>query len=111
MFEKIIDVYQGSQSKGSNIDPWVTPASTGAHLECWPLKTTLHSLSPGKLWNNLGKFSEIPNISSLYKRPSCQTLSNALEIWRQIPLQVLDYDQNLSKYYEQLIKAAWHRSH
>ena len=74
------------KSSGLNIDPWGTPVSTGAYLECWPLRATLCCLSLKKLWNNLSKFPEIPRVSSLYKRPSCQTLSSALEILRKMPL-------------------------
>ena len=53
----------------------------------------------------------MPRISSLYKRALCQTLSNALEMSRKVPLQVVDYDWNLIKYYGQLIKTDWHRNH
>ena len=37
------------KSSGANIDPWVTLTSTGAHLERWPLRTTLCCLSIRKL--------------------------------------------------------------
>ena len=46
---------------------FMTSASTGAHLECWSLRTTLCCLSLRKLWKNLSKFPEIPRVSSLYK--------------------------------------------
>ena len=78
------------KSSSPNIDPWGTPASTGTHLECCPLRTTLCCLSLRKLWNNLSKFPEIPKVSSLYKRLSCQTLSNALEISRKRPITSSD---------------------
>ena len=72
------------------MDPCGTPANTGAHMECWPLRTTLCCLLLKKLSNNLSKLPEIPIVSSLKMRPSCHTLSKALEISRKLLLTSRD---------------------
>ena len=48
------------RSSGPSIDPWGTPASTGGHLECWPL-TVLCCLSlesSETIWVNFRKCQE-----------------------------------------------------
>ena len=57
----------------------------GAQFECLPLTTTLWYLSLRKLRKRLRSFSKIPIDTSLYSRPSCHTLSNALEISKKFP--------------------------
>ena len=58
---------------------------------------------------------KIPIASSLKIRPSCQTLSNDLDIFRYLKndflLKEMDFDQNQIKHYELLMKAGWYKNH
>ena len=73
------------KNSGPNTDPCGTPPLIDSQLEIWPFKTTLWFL----LWRNdlirWRAFPFIPLLLSLYKRPSCQTLSNAFDKSRKTP--------------------------
>ena len=56
------------------MEPWGTPANTFSQVEQWPFRITL--------WNLFDKQLLIRFDRSLNNKPSCQTLSNALEISR-----------------------------
>ena len=60
----LISLMYIKKNSDPNIDHWGISARTGAHLEYWPLRTTLCSLSQTMFWNNLSKFPEIPRVSN-----------------------------------------------
>ena len=57
-----------------------TPALTSLQDECWPFKTTCCFLDFKKSFKNSSNLPEMPFFWSLTIRPSCHTLSNALDI-------------------------------
>ena len=62
--------------------------------------------------NRIRTFPEIPIDSSLYKRPSCHTMSNTFEISKKFPLlQVMGYDRSPNKCCEQLTIVGIYKSH
>ena len=52
----------------------------------------------------------IPKVSSLCKRPSCETLSNAFEMSKKIYLLVIDCYQNQDIYYQQSIEIDFNKN-
>ena len=68
------------KSNGPKIEPCGTPASTDDQFEHWPLRTTLWNQLFRKLLRRFKRFPDILIRSSLNSKPSCHTLSNALDI-------------------------------
>ena len=70
---------------GPNTDPCGTPETTSFHSEVWQFKTTLSM----RFWRWFLKSESsspwTPYVFN-YKRPSCQTLSNVLDISKKTPL-------------------------
>ena len=59
---------------------------SSAHDKCWPFNTTLCFLQFKKYFFRVISSSDIPFCSNLKSKPSCQTLSNALDTSRKTPL-------------------------
>ena len=59
---------------------------TSAHDECWPFNTTLCFLQLKKSFIRVISSPDIPFCCNLKSKPSCQTLSNALDISRKTRL-------------------------
>lgn len=78
------------KSNGLKTEPCGSPDKTGAQFDCCPLRNTLCCLVVRKLWNSLRRVPDMPRVSSLYKRPSCYTLSNAFKIYVKLPLTSSD---------------------
>ena len=74
------------KNSGPRIDPWGTPARTLVQDDVWPLRTTLCLRFFRKHFIKQRRFSEIPYWFNLSMRPSCHTLSKALDISRKTPL-------------------------
>ena len=72
--------------KGPRIEPCGTPALIYDHFEFWLFRRTLWNLSDKNEAISPKYSSHIPKGFSLYKRPSCQTLSNDLGKSRKTPL-------------------------
>ena len=68
------------------IVPWSTPASIGDQEDAWPFKRTRWYLQLKKFSINFKGVPEIPIDLILQSNPSCQTLSKALEISKNMPL-------------------------
>ena len=81
------------KNNGPRTEPCGTPAVTDFQAEDWPSRTTHWHL----LFNNdliiLKRLPSIPLLLSLKRRPSCQTLSNALNRSRKTPQT---YDEGLA---------------
>ena len=80
---------------GPRIEPWGTPAKTGLHDDVCPFKTIL--------WN----LPEMPIGLSLYSKPSCQTLSNALDISKKTDLTSRDGLQSKASNISCVITSNW----
>ena len=72
--------------RGPKIDTQGTPALTPVHEETCPFRITLCFLSFKESDNTLSRLPEIPFCFSSKIKPSCQTLSNAIEISRKTRL-------------------------
>ena len=71
------------KSRGPRKKPCEILAPTFVHGEFWPFNTTLCFLLFKKSVTVLKRLPDIPFCFSLKGSPSCQTLSNALEISRK----------------------------
>ena len=69
-----------TQSVGTRMEPWGSPALTGHSCENFPSRTTRRHLLLRKEEVRPNISPEIPQDLSLWRRPACQTLSKALEI-------------------------------
>lgn len=78
------------KSNDIKTEPCGSPVRTGAKFDFCPLRNTLCCLILKKLWNNLKRVPDMPKVSSLYKRPSCYTSSNAFKIYIKLPLTSID---------------------
>ena len=85
LFRQADHLYESEMNEILITDPCGTPKLIFLHPDVWPFKTTLRS----RFWRSfLSSESNLP--STLYDfnlkmRPSCQTLSNALEMSRKTP--------------------------
>ena len=70
-------------NKGPKIEPCGTPAVTLSQDECWPFGTTRCFLQKIK---SCKSFKRLPFWFSLRSKPSCHTLSKALDISKKNPL-------------------------
>ena len=68
------------KNKGPRIEPCGTPAQMSPQLEDWPFRTVLCFLSAKKFLRSDSRSPETPHCLSLNMRPSCHTLSKALEM-------------------------------
>ena len=73
-------------NKGPKIEPCGTPAVTLSQDECWPFRTTRCFRQERKSRKRFKRFPEIPFWFSLRSKPSCHTLSKALDISKKTPL-------------------------
>ena len=71
------------KDNGPSTDPWGTPADTVDQLEDFPLNATSCLRSCKKSLTIPRRLPPMPLHSSLYDRPSCHTLSNALDKSRE----------------------------
>ena len=78
------------KNSGPKIDPSGTPASIGDHEDVWQFKRTHWNLPLKKLLISFGGVPEIPVDWILKINPSCQTLSKALDISKNMPLTSSD---------------------
>ena len=74
------------KSNGAKIEPCGSRASTDDQLDYWHLRITRWNLLPKKLLSRLRRIPDISIRSSLTSKPSCDTLSNASEIYKQLAL-------------------------
>ena len=89
------------KNESPNTEPCETSAFTKFQLGHWPFKTTLLHLLWRNHSNGSGILPFIPLFFSLYKRPSCQTLSNTLHKSKKTPRTSNDgLAANVLKYYE-----------
>ena len=72
-------------NKGPRTEPCRTPALICDYFEVWTLRRTLWGLSDKNESISPKYFPHTPIRLSLYKRPPCQTLSNALDKCRKTP--------------------------
>ena len=71
------------------LEPCGTPACLVSQSDVWPLSKTLWNLPLKKLLINWNKFPLTLFFFNLNNNPSCQTLSNALDMSRNIPRRIL----------------------
>ena len=67
-------------NKGPKIEPCGTPTVTLSQDECWPFRTTLCFRQERKSRKRFKRFPEVLFWFSLRRKPSCHTLSKALDI-------------------------------
>ena len=67
---------------GPSLEPWGTPGLTSAQEEVYLLRTTLCFLFLKKIDNRFKRLPDMPFCFSLKIRPSCHTLSKALDMVR-----------------------------
>ena len=84
-----------SNNNGPKIEPCGTPALILAQEETCPLITTLCFVLPKKISRILNKSPELKFCSSLKRIPSCQTLSNALEMSKKTLLTTSPLSEDL----------------
>ena len=77
-------IYDKNRS-GPRIDPWGTPALTSAHEENWPLKLPFAFCFSESILLNWRVYLKYHFHFNLKIRPTCQTLSKALEISKKTP--------------------------
>ena len=99
------------KSSGPNIDPWEMPVCTGAH---WMLTVKNYSLLSAitkktqTIWVVFLKYQEF---QVYVKDLMSHVIKSFWNIQKIASSQVMDYDQNLTKYYELLIKVDLHKMH
>ena len=82
-----------------SMEPWGTPGSILTQGEACPFKITCCFLKLRKSVIIFKILSDIPFCFNLNMRPSCQTLSNALDI-SKIQFWLQDYHQKIDEYHE-----------
>ena len=71
-------------SNGPKIDPCGTPALIISQRKFWLLNKTLWYLLSRKLWKSVSRLSETPTVFNLHIKSSCQTLSKAFDIFKNL---------------------------